>query len=321
VATYLLVGIDTDGDDVPAEDASGTQTFQSVCALPGLHALFERCAVRPTYLASWPVASDERSQEVLRFLHLRGHCEIGAHHRAWETPPCPPATSGARPMACTLTVERFEAQLAELTAAIARVIGDPPVSYRSARCGLDAVHVGVLERYGYLVDSSVETLRTRAQRDDPDFARAPLAPYFLSYDSLVRPGTSRLLEIPCAAALDREVSPALEAAYARAPWPAVTRRALRMTGVARVESLDPSRSTFDAMTTLARRLVVRGVPVLNVHLSCRSAVPEDGGPDTFLGGLERFLRVATEELGARPVTFRELHAAYTAPPPVSPGPG
>src|SRR5262245_54771568 len=124
----LLVGIDTEGDNQWDVKAREQQTFENIYALPALHAVFERSGVRPTYLAPGPVASDERSQEVLRFLLLRGDCDVGAHHHAWETPPCAPEDIRRHAYASTLGLPQFEAQLAELTAAITRAVGDPPVS-------------------------------------------------------------------------------------------------------------------------------------------------------------------------------------------------
>jgi peptidoglycan/xylan/chitin deacetylase (PgdA/CDA1 family) len=322
VAPHLLVGIDTEGDNQWDAAARERQTFENIYALPALHALFDRHQVRPTYLVTWPVASDERSQEVLRFLRLRGDCEIGAHHHAWETPPCTAEDVRRHPYAASLDLAQFESQLAELTAAITRTTGEPPVSYRSGRFGFDASHVAALERCGYMIESSVAPLFCEAHKGGPDFVEAPLTPYFLSYDSAVRPGTSRVLEIPCSAALDRRVPARLAHAYARAPWPYLTRRVLRKLGIARVDWLRPSYSSFDAMCGLARRLVERGVPVLNMLFHSSEAIV-GGSPynrtqadlDAFLDRLARFLRFAVGELGARPATFREFHRHYLAPAP------
>ena len=85
---YLLVGIDTEGDNQWDAAARINQRFENIYALPTLHALFARHGVRPTYLITHPVAADTRSADVLRELKARGDCEIGAHHHAWETPPC-----------------------------------------------------------------------------------------------------------------------------------------------------------------------------------------------------------------------------------------
>ena len=315
----LLVGIDTESDNQWDARARERPTFDNLYALPKLHALFERHGVRPTYVVTWPVASDERSQQVLRYLLLRGDCEIGAHHHAWETPPCAPEDVRRHPYASTLSIDQFEAQLAELTDAIARATGEAPVSYRSGRFGFDAAHVSALERQGYLVESSVAPLFYEAHKGGPDFVEAPLTPYFLSYDSAVAPGTSRLLEVPCSAMLHRDVPDRLAWAYARAPFPYTTRRVLRKLGLARVDWLRPSYSSCDAMCALASRLAARGVPVLNLLFHSSEAIV-GGSPynkteeelTAFLDRLDRFLTYATKELGAIPATFREFHTAFTA---------
>lgn len=315
----LLVGIDTEGDNQWDLRARQQQTFENIYALPALHALFERHGVRPTYVVTWPVATDDRSQQVLRYLRLRGDCEIGAHHHAWETPPCEPEDIERHPYASTLPLTQFDAQLRELTRAIAAATGEAPVSYRSGRFGFDASHVAALEREGYLVESSVAPLFYEAHKGGPDFVEAPLRPYFLSYDSAVRPGTSRLLEVPCSAMLSRDVPQRLAWAYARAPFNYTSKRIARRLGLARVDWLRPSYSSLDTMRALARRLVARRVPVLNMLFHSSEAIV-GGSPynrtkaelEAFIDRLDRFLGFATRELGARPATFREFHAHYTA---------
>lgn len=318
-APFLLVGIDTEGDNQWDAKARASQTFENIYALPKLHALFERHGVRPTYVVTWPVASDERCAEIMRYLLLRGNCEIGAHHHAWETPPCTPEDVERHAYASTLPIGRFEAQLAELTDAIARAVGVRPVSYRSGRFGFSAAHVAALEREGYLVESSVAPLFFEAHKGGPDFVDAPLRPYFLAYDSATRPGSSGVLEIPCSAALDRELPPALARAYARAPWNYTTKRVLRKLGLARVVWLRPSYASFDEMSAFARRLVATGVPVLNMLFHSSEAIvggsPYNRTPaelEAFLDRLDRFLAMATRELGAVPATFSEFRARYLA---------
>jgi hypothetical protein len=320
MAPYLLVGIDTEGDNQWDAAARERQAFENIYALPKLHAIFGKHGVRPTYVVTWPVATDERSKQVLRFLKLRGDCEIGAHHHAWETPPCSPDDVRRHPYAKSLPLDQFEAQLAQLTAAIAQAVGEPPVSYRSGRFGFDASHVAALERYGYLVESSVAPLFYEAHKGGPDFVDAPLTPYFLAYDSAVRPGTSRVLEIPCSAALDRDVPPWVARAYGRAPWPYNTRRILRKLGIARLQWLRPSYSSLEEMCALARRLTIAGVPVLNMLFHSSEAIVggspynrNDAELDAFLDRLDRFLAFAVGELGARPATFREFHDRYVEP--------
>ena len=216
---HLLVGIDTEGDNQWDAAARRTSRFENIYALPRLHALFARHGVRPTYVITYPVAQRSRGRaDVLRGCWPAGDCEIGAHHHAWETPPCTTEDVRRHPYASTLPRAQFEAQLESLTAAIDRrgragarcrigragSASRPTTSPRSSGCG-------------YLVESSVAPLFYEAHKGGPEFVEAPLTPYFLAYDSATRPGPSSVLEVPVSAALNRRLPKALQYAYARAP--------------------------------------------------------------------------------------------------------
>lgn len=317
-ALHLLVGIDTEGDNQWDAAARADQRFENLYALPRLHALFARHGVRPTYLITHPVATDARASEVLRGLLAGGDCEIGAHHHAWETPPCTADDIRRHAYAAMLPPAQFEAQLASLTDAITAAVGPRPVSYRSGRFGFSADHVAALERQGYVVESSVAPLFYEAHKGGPDFVEAPLAPYFLAYDSATEPGCSDILEVPVTAALNRRLPRRLQYLYARAPRPYTTKRILRALRLLRLRWLRPSYSSAEDMIALAKGLAAQKEPVLNLIFHSSEAIV-GGSPynttqselDAFCDRLERFLAFATRELGARPATFAEFHAAYT----------
>jgi peptidoglycan/xylan/chitin deacetylase (PgdA/CDA1 family) len=313
----LLVGIDTEGDNQWDAAARANQAFENIYALPLLHALFARHGVRPTYVVTYPVAKDPRSADVLRGLVERGDCEIGAHHHAWETPPCTADDVRRHPYASTIPRSQFERQLESLTGAIAEAVGQRPVSYRSGRFGFSAEHVAGLERLGYLVESSVAPLFYEAHKGGPDFVEAPLTPYFLAYDSATAPGCSNVLEVPVSAGLNRRVPKRLQYLYARAPQPYTTKRVLRALRLLRMRWLRPSYSSLGDMIALARTLAADREPVLNLLFHSSEAIV-GGSPynrtqaelDAFCDRLDRFLAFATRELRATPSTFGEFRRAY-----------
>jgi hypothetical protein len=317
----LLVAIDTEGDNQWDREARRHQTFVNTRALERLHDFFARHRIRPTYVVTYPVVRDAESAAALRRILARGDAEIGAHHHAWETPPCEPADVDRHTYALSLTLAQFDAQLAALTSAITEAVGVAPISYRSGRFGFAAEHVSSLERYGYRIDSSVTPLFYEAHKGGPDFVGAPLAPYYLSYDSATRPGSSAVLELPVSAVLNRRVPAWVEAMYGRAPWSYTTKRMLRLSRIATVQSLRPSYTAADDMIALARALMKRRVPLLNL-LFHSSEVIAGGSPynrtetdvSAFYDRLARFFAAAIDELGAEPMTFREFGERYGATP-------
>jgi hypothetical protein len=314
---HLLVAIDTEGDNQWDAHAREHQTFENIYVLPRLHDRLLRHGVRPTYVITYPVARDERCASMLRELRTSGTCEIGAHHHAWETPPCTADDIKRHAYALSLPLTQFEEQLARLTEAIEVAVGERPVSYRSGRFGFSASHVYSLESAGYQVESSVAPLFYEAHKQGPDFVGAPLKPYFLAYDDATVPGTSSLLEIPVTAALNREVPAVVERLYGRAPRPYHTKRLLRAARVARVDWLRPSYSSQQEMIDLAKRVVARGVPVLNVLFHSSEAIV-GGSPynrteaelDGFFERLDGFLSFAVKELDAIPVTLGEFRQRF-----------
>jgi peptidoglycan/xylan/chitin deacetylase (PgdA/CDA1 family) len=317
---HLLVGIDTEGDNQWDAEARANQRFENLYALPRLHALFARHGVRPTYVITFPVAMDAQSAAVLRGLKAGGDCEIGAHHHAWETPPCTEEDVRRHPYAANLPLRQFEDQLASLTGAIERAVGERPVSYRSGRFGFSAAHVAALEKLGYLVESSVAPLFYEVHKNGPDFVEAPLTPYYLAYDSATAPGTSSLLEVPVSAALSRSLPRRLQYLYARAPRNYTTKRVLRKLGVAHVRWLRPSYSSLDDMIGLARDLASAGEPVLNLLFHSSEAIVGGSPYNTteaeltaFCDRLERFFEFARTTLKAQPATFAEFRAEYACP--------
>jgi peptidoglycan/xylan/chitin deacetylase (PgdA/CDA1 family) len=316
---HLLVGIDTEGDNQWSAEARRNQRFENIYALPRLHALFAEHGVRPTYVITYPVAKDARSADVLRSLLAGGDCEIGAHHHAWETPPCSDEDIRRHPYASMLPRRQFEAQLDALTEAIAEAVGRAPVSYRSGRFGFSASHVPALERCGYLVESSIAPLFFEAHKGGPEFVEAPLRPYFLAYDNASRPGSSGLLEVPVSAALDRRLPRRLQFLYARAPKPYTTKRVLRALRLLRMRWLRPSYSSLDDMISLAKDLAAWNEPVLNLLFHSSEAIV-GGSPynrteaelEAFFGRLDRFLAFATRELRAVPATFAEFRGTYVS---------
>ena len=298
---HLLVGIDTEGDNQWDAAARANQTFENIYALPRA-ARAVRAPRRPADLRRHPPGRHRsaRRPKCCARSSLGGDCEIGAHHHAWETPPCtpedvaPPRRTRRR---CRATSSI--AQLASLTAAITAAVGRragvlsfrPLRLLRGSRRGARAARLPASSR-------ASRRCSTRPHKGGPEFVEAPLRPYFLAYDNASRPGTSNLLEVPVSAALNRRLPAWSSHAYARAPEPYMTKRMLRALGIARMRWLRPSYSSLADMISLARDLVA------GRRADAESAVPLERGD-------RRRQPVQSHAIGAR----RVLRPAGAVPRP------
>ncbi len=141
---YLLVGIDTEGDNQWDAAARANQTVREhLRAAAAARAL--RAARRPADLRHHPSGRDQT--------HARprccgrcsrgGDCEIGAHHHAWETPPCTAEDVARHRVRVDAAARSVRATARQPDRSDHDAVGVRPVSYRSGRFGFSAEHVAV----------------------------------------------------------------------------------------------------------------------------------------------------------------------------------
>jgi peptidoglycan/xylan/chitin deacetylase (PgdA/CDA1 family) len=306
--TRILLGVDTEADDQWSAAARKNLTVENVHEIPRLQALCDRYGVKPTYLVTYEMATDDRAKNVLRELAATGKAEIASHHHPWSTPP--EVSDHLYPL--NLTPALFKEQLLRLTEAVAGITGVRPVSYRAGRNGFAGWQVPVLEELGYLVDSSVDPFFNEKRKGGPSFAGAPLAPYFVSAEDPRRAGESRLLEIPVTSALDRKWPLWLQTAYADVSSAYRFRRALRLLHIARPIWLRPSYSRAADMKLLARRVLEDGGAPANIIFHSSELLPGASPYNRTKDDVERFYRDLESllaflvENGATGATFREF---------------
>ena len=234
---------------------------------------------------------DARSAAVLRGLKAGGDCEIGAHHHAWETPPCTEEDVRRHPYASNLPLRQFEDQLASLTGAIERAVGERPVSYRSGRFGFSAAHVAGARKTRLPGGVERRAAVLRGPQERPGLRRS--APHAVLPGVRQRdragherpPGGPRVRGAAAATCRKR-----LQYLYARAPRNYTTKRVLRKLGVAHVRWLRPSYSSLDDMIGLARDLASAGEPVLNLLFHSSEAIVGGSPYNKTEAELDRVLR-------------------------------
>ena len=82
----LIITIDTEEDDWGRYDPDG-HSLKNIQRIPPLQSIFDELGFRPTYLLSYPVATDDGSISILKEMADGKRCEIGTHCHPWNTPP------------------------------------------------------------------------------------------------------------------------------------------------------------------------------------------------------------------------------------------
>ena len=168
----LVITIDTEEDNWGKFISTG-QTLENIKNIPRLQELFDDLNVKPTYLITYPVATDDKSIALLRDIEKTGRCEIGTHCHPWNTPPFEEELSEKNSMLCNLTSDQQFKKLDVLHNTIIRNFDVTPVSFRSGRWGYDPVVAHNLLRLGYKVDTSITSYVNWQNYFGPDFSDVP----------------------------------------------------------------------------------------------------------------------------------------------------
>jgi peptidoglycan/xylan/chitin deacetylase (PgdA/CDA1 family) len=190
---YFLMTNDVESFSIPLNrlDDSTIQKVYEV-GLPRLLDLYARHDIKCTFYYTGMFA--ERSPEAIELVKGHGH-EIACH--GYDHSP-----------EKAFDVLGYEEQVNELKTAkrvIEKVAGRIE-SFRAPMLRINEATVKALEKTGFHSDSSVASQRfdgplTFGSKKKLKWLIAPRQPYMLSYDSVVKPGTSNVLEIPISAVI------------------------------------------------------------------------------------------------------------------------
>ena len=192
------MSIDCECDKGPAWRSQKPLAFHGIAEGIGarLQPLFRHHGAKATYLLSPEVIRDAESAEALA--RLDGDHELGAHlHGEYAEP-------GAFEPDVTLAFQRDyapdveAAKMTYLTDLFATAFGRRPTSFRAGRFGVGAASIGILERLGYTVESSVTPFMDWTSNGAPGLAfdGAPTQPYHPDPRDPGRRGSSAILEVP-----------------------------------------------------------------------------------------------------------------------------
>jgi peptidoglycan/xylan/chitin deacetylase (PgdA/CDA1 family) len=192
----LVITIDTEEDNWNVSSPTD-QAVENIERLPLLQDLFDEFAVKPTYLITYPVATNDRSVSILRAIVESGRCEIGAHCHPWNTPPIEEEISNKNSMLCNLPIDLQYRKLYSLDRAIQESFGVKPVSFRAGRWGYNHTVAANLCRLGYKIDSSITPYTNWTGDHGPNFSHVSPQLYSFSSDRIFHhEPNGPLIEIP-----------------------------------------------------------------------------------------------------------------------------
>ncbi len=192
----LIITIDTEEDQWGKYHPTN-QTTENIQQIRPLQALFDEFCAIPTYLITYPVATDPESISLLRAIQSDGRCEIGMHCHPWNTPPLEEASVAKNTMMCNLPEDLIDRKLQHLHNTIARNFDSAPTSFRAGRWGYGKNVAHALLKLGYRIDSSVCALTDWTKYHGPDFSDVTAHPYYFHPAEIFKPdATGTILEVP-----------------------------------------------------------------------------------------------------------------------------
>ena len=273
----LIVTIDTEEDNW-GNFAASRYTLGNIERIPTLQELFDHFAVKPTYLITYPVATDERAVSVLRTIFQGGRCEIGAHCHPWNTPPFQGRPDGPDSMLCNLPRDLQYAKMKSLHETIRKRFGVAPLSFRSGRFGYNNTVAQNLRRLDYKIDTSITPYTDWSKEHGPDFTHISPRPFKCSSDDAFQESPhGDLIEVPATIGF-------LQANFDRrnSLLQALTRRPLKYLRLAGILNrlrllnkvwLSPELANGRTMIALAKRMIAERYDILNMTFHSPSLEP------------------------------------------------
>ena len=160
----MMVTIDTEEDDWGQYNQKNV-TMSNIKEIVALQALFDKYAVRPTYLVTYAVATNPEATQILKRISADGRCEIGGHCHPWNTPPLDELRTPYNSMLCNLDPDLQLRKLHTLTRTIEERFGSAPVSFRTGRWGFSQEVAHNLIRCGQWIDANGRTCIAGQQRE------------------------------------------------------------------------------------------------------------------------------------------------------------
>jgi len=317
----LIVTIDTEEDNWGCFTPDG-HTVENIERIPELQDLLDQFEVKPTYMMTYPVVSDDRAASILKAIFDKGNCEIGTHCHPWNTPPFQEETNERNSMLCNLPAELQYEKIKFLHETIRQRFGMNPISFRSGRWGYGPEVAKHIYELGYKIDSSITPYVDWTHDHGPDFSDISPRPFKFSYEDIYRHAPDGpLVEIPVTVgyfqsnfALCNRISKVLT----KKPLDRlVLHKILNKLNLLNRVWLSPEVADAKSMIRLARRMMANDYQLINLFFHTpalkRGLSPFVRTKDDEVKFLERIrdFLIFARDAGIRSIMLSEALSLYT----------
>lgn len=155
----FIITIDTEGDNLWEYKLGDKVETRNAGFLPRFQDLCNEYQFKPVYLTNYEMINSDTFVEFASREAEQGHCEIGMHLHAWNTPPDYLLTNKQNNAGLPYLIEYpkdiMEEKIATMTDLITKRTGQRPISHRAGRWVMNQDYYDILIHYGYKVDCSV----------------------------------------------------------------------------------------------------------------------------------------------------------------------
>lgn len=287
----LIITIDTEEDNWGQYNLTNYE-IENIKKIDLLQDLLDQYKVKPTYLVTYPVTSNEDAVNLLKRIMEDDRCEIGTHCHPWNTPPFEEVRNQRNSMLCNLLPDLQERKIRTLHNLIIRQFGVQPTSFRAGRWGYNDSVSQILERMGYIVDSSI--MAFQSWEDYGGLNYSDVTPHPFCFERAVKAELyslrqSPLVEIPATVGFAQKNFPL----YNRV-WQLVGGRlgpTLRLRGILKRMKilnkiwLSPEKSNSKEMISLTTTMLKQGYKIVNMFFHSTS----------LMAGFSPFVKTKNDE--------------------------
>lgn len=287
---------------------SRARSVRAMRSIDRAQGVFDAHGVKPAYVVTHPVATQQEGWSLLKEYHEAGRCEIGAHLHPWVSPPIAESITIENSYPGNLPAELEAQKLRVLVDSIAQTFGKRPITYQAGRYGFGPHTMRTLREVGIEIDISATPPFDFAFEGGPDYSSLSSEPRWVGeqHDLLMMPVTGAYVGY-----LQWSTHNIYRMASSMS-WARLPGILSRLGAIDRLR-LSPEGFTADDNAKLVRFLLARGLRVFVYSFHSPSVVPgctpyvrTERDLEVFLDRCRRFYDFFFGELGGRSMTPAEF---------------